>query len=137
MASFLRRISHAVLPSLPNATGTPAPHVPRRATETFSSKKLDSDGSSITDSIGSGSRASWELSDAGSDVQSSVSGSDSDSSGRRSFSDSSESDSDDSEYGHEKRQRDRYDMMTRYLWSTADRQGWFRDAEFDGLVSIR
>jgi hypothetical protein len=28
-------------------------------------------------------------------------------------------------------------MMTRHLWNVAERQGWFRDAHFDGLVSIR
>lgn len=63
------------------------------------------------------------------------SASDSDDSSR----DSDSADSDDSS-DHERdsgRVRDRFDMMTRYLWSTADRQGWFRDAEFDGLVSIR
>jgi hypothetical protein len=136
MSSFLRRLSHAVLPNVPNAAGLPAPHVPRRATETYT-KKVDDEADSDTDSLKSGSRASWELSEDGSDLASSQSGSDSDSSGRRSFSDDS-TDSDDSDYGgDERRTRDRFDMMTRYLWSTADRQGWFRDADFDGLVSIR
>jgi hypothetical protein len=49
--------------------------------------------------------------------------------------DSDDTDSDDGD--DERRVRDRFDMMTRYLWSTADRQGWFRDGEYDGLVSIR
>jgi hypothetical protein len=33
--------------------------------------------------------------------------------------------------------KDSYDMMTRHLWSVGERSGWFRDADFDGLVSIR
>lgn len=134
MAGFFRRLSHAVLPSVPNSTGSPAPHVPRRATETYSHKKSVTDTSeSDAESEGSKSRASWELSEAGSSRASTSSGTGSDAS-----SDSAHSDSDDSESdGEDARVRDRFDMMTRYLWSTADRQGWFRDAEFDGLISIR
>jgi hypothetical protein len=37
----------------------------------------------------------------------------------------------------EDKPRDRYDMMVRHLWHTAERSGWFRDASFDGLVSLR
>jgi len=136
MASFLRRISHAVLPQAPSASGAPAPNVPRRATETFSKKDFeDSSSDAESSGSGSGSRASWELSDTESRASSGSSGSDSDSSGGRSYSDSS-SDSD-SDYDGGRRQVDKYDMMTRHLWSSADRHGWFRDAEFDGLVSIR
>lgn len=155
--SFLRRISnaaHAFLPSVPNSNGQPAPFIPRRATETFTRRGTEAGGFAIVqEDFEIASRASWELSDDGSvhsrrsfDSESSASGSRrrSDASYATSASESGsgtedsdseidvESESDDEEEGH-----DRYDMMTRHLWSVAERQGWFRDAEFDGLVSIR
>ena len=37
----------------------------------------------------------------------------------------------------EGRSRDRFDVMVRHLWHVGERSGWFRDADFDGLVSIR
>lgn len=136
MASFLRRISHAVLPQAPNAAGATPAHVPRRATETFSKKDFEESSSDAESSgTGSGSRASWELSDSESRSSSGSSGSDTDSSGSRSD-DATSSDSD-SDYEDHRRQVDKYDMMTKHLWSSADRHGWFRDAEYDGLVSIR
>lgn len=132
--SFLRRISNAAsafLPSAPSSSGAPARHVPRRATETFAAPiDEDDDGLSYRDSVASyPSRASWELSDAGS-VRSGHSSAGS--SSRASFEDSEDSDSED-----EGRPRDRYDMMVRHLWHVAERSGWFRDAGFDGLVSLR
>ena len=131
---FFRRISNAVLPAPPSSAGDTPSHVPRRATETYSTKIIDDTDSDLGSSASaSGSRASWELSDSGS--RASSEGSDSDSQDSR-RSESSDSDSD-SDYGGDRRQRDKYDMMTRYLWNTADRHGWFRDAEGDGLVSIR
>jgi hypothetical protein len=132
--SFLRRISNAAqsfIPNLPNPSGIPAPHVPRRATETFHTKIVEEDSDEEA------SRASWELSDGesvGSGSSSSSSGSDR--SGSSVDSSSSESSSD-SELEEDGRPRDRYDMMTRHLWNVAERQGWFRDANADGLVSIR
>jgi len=133
---FFRRISNAVLPAAPSSAGETPAHVPRRATETYSVKVLEDTDSDLGSSASaSGSRASWELSDSGSRASISDSGSGSDDDSRKSASDDS-SDSD-SEYGGDRRQRDKYDMMTRYLWNTADRHGWFRDAEADGLVSIR
>lgn len=33
--------------------------------------------------------------------------------------------------------RDKYDMMVRHLWNVGEREGWFRDPKYDGLVSIR
>ena len=132
--SFLRRISNAAssfLPSAPSGSGQTPRHVPRRATETYTEHLNDDDDDiSFKGSIESvaPSRASWELSDAGS-VRSSL---ESDAS-RASFEESEEeSDSED-----EERPRDRYDMMVRHLWHTAERSGWFRDAAFDGLVSLR
>jgi hypothetical protein len=133
--SFLRRISNAanaILPTLPNSRGVPAPHVPRRATETFTTKQvedpLDDDASS---------RASWELSETSSIRSGSSSPfSASERSGSSYESDDSEASSD-SELDHDGRPRDRYDMMVRHLWNVADRQGWFRDANLDGIVSIR
>ncbi|GFZ49140.1 hypothetical protein JCM24511_06890 [Saitozyma sp. JCM 24511] len=132
--SFLRRISNAAqsfIPNLPNSSGIPAPHVPRRATETFHTKIVEEDSDEEA------SRASWELSDGesvGSGSSSYSSGSER--SGSSVDSSSSESSSD-SELEEDGRPRDRYDMMTRHLWSVAERQGWFRDANADGLVSIR
>jgi hypothetical protein len=72
------------------------------------------------------SRASWEMSDSES-IKSSIASASTDSSGSESEHDS---DSDDEV-------EDRYDMMVRHLWGVGERSGWFRDAEFDGLVSIR
>lgn len=131
--SFLRRISNAAsafLPSAPSSSGAPARHVPRRATETFAGPiNEDEDDVSFKGSVASRpSRASWELSDAGS-VRSGHSSAES---SRASFEDSEDSDSED-----EDRARDRYDMMVRHLWHVAERSGWFRDANFDGLVSLR
>lgn len=133
--SFLRRISNAAsafIPSAPSSSGAPARHVPRRATETYTEPiNEDEDDASFKDSIASRpSRASWELSENGS-LRSGRSSAGS-SSGRGSFEDSDESDSED-----EESPRDRYDMMVRHLWHTAERSGWFRDAGFDGLVSLR
>lgn len=134
--SFLRRISNAAsafMPSAPSSSGTPAKHVPRRATETYTEPIAeDDDDVSFKGSVAShGSRASWELSEGGS-LRSGLSSAGSSSGSRASFEDSDESDSED-----EDRQRDRYDMMVRHLWHTAERSGWFRDAGFDGLVSLR
>lgn len=145
--SFLRRLSNAassILPSVPNSAGIPAPHVPRRATETFRRvtglDDLQEEGESQHDEVGS--RASWELSDdesAGSSSGSSGrSGSSSGSSSARSSFDSETSlESSDSEVEADGRPKDRFDMMTRHLWNVGERQGWFRDADFDGLVSLR
>lgn len=133
--SFLRRISNAAsafLPSAPSGSGSTPRHVPRRATETFA-HPLDEDEDDISykGSVASRpSRASWELSDAGS-VRS---GHSSGASSSRSDAEDSEDDSDSEDEG---RARDRYDMMVRHLWHTAERSGWFRDAGFDGLVSLR
>lgn len=130
--SFLRRISNAAtafFPSPPNTHGLP-PHVPRRATETGYPKRLseeDEDDVSSKHSFSSKhsnrSRASWELSDS-----ESVHSHQSSASSSQSY---SESDSDDEAV------EDRYDMMVRHLWGVGERSGWFRDADFDGLVSIR
>ncbi|WRT65029.1 uncharacterized protein IL334_001971 [Kwoniella shivajii] len=148
--SFLRRFSSAassLIPSIPNSSGAPAPHVPRRPTETFSrTSKAFVEEEEIDEKA---SRASWEMSDnesvsskgsgsskSGASFASSAS-SDLD---KKSFDDSDDSssdESDDSILDRGGRPRDRYDMMVRYLWNVAERQGWFRDAEFDGLVSIR
>lgn len=132
--SFLRRLSSAILPAAPNAQGVPASHVPRRATETSvqigNGKTVDSDESSFNDVA---SRASWELSDAGSSERATSSGSESEGSEDGDTSDS-DSDYDDPRSG---RSKDKYDVMVRHLWNTADREGWFRDARFDGLVSLR
>lgn len=133
--SFLRRISNAAssfLPSAPSSSGATPRHVPRRATETYTepiNEYEDDDDISYKGSIDSApSRASWELSDAGSVRPSSGS-----TASRGSFEESDDgSDSED-----EERPRDRYDMMVRHLWHTAERSGWFRDAAFDGLVSLR
>jgi hypothetical protein len=135
--SFLRRISNAAqsfLPSAPSSSGTPAPHVPRRATETFRSSKLYE----IEDEEEVASRASWELSDGGSYRSGSSSSSSSRSSldDRRSYESGSSEDDTDSEDDMDQ-QQDRFDMMTRHLWNVAERQGWFRDARSDGLVTIR
>lgn len=138
--SFFRRISNAataILPSLPSSNGVPASHVPRRATETFYRPELDQ---VQEDSEGTASRASWELSDNGSETSSyaSSSGSSSSTSVRSSVdSERSCSSDSDSEFEVDGNPRDRFDMMTRHLWNVGERQGWFRDAEFDGLVSIR
>ncbi|WVW78745.1 hypothetical protein I302_100705 [Kwoniella bestiolae CBS 10118] len=149
--SFLRRMSSAAssfIPSIPSATGVPAPHVPRRPTETFSrTSKAFIEEEDIDEKA---SRASWELSD---NESVSSKGSGSSNSGRsfatssgssdldkKSFDesdDSSSDESDDSILDRGGRPRDRYDMMVRHLWNVAERQGWFRDADFDGLVSIR
>ena len=148
--SFLRRLSTAAgsfLPSVPNASGTPARHVPRRATETFSRKSFKNveEGDEEEEEEDVKSRASWELSDTDSVKSASTqdSGSQgSDSAGESSrgsldsTSDTSFSDSD-SEFGEDGLPRDRYDMMVRHLWNVGERSGWFRDAHFDGLVSIR
>ncbi|WVQ97801.1 hypothetical protein IAU59_004916 [Kwoniella sp. CBS 9459] len=150
--SFLRRFSSAAssfIPSIPNAQGTPAPHVPRRATETSWAKSAFREDEEDIDE--KASRASWELSD---NESISSKGTGSSKSGRRSFAtsegssdldkksfdesdDSSSEDEDDSIFDRGGRPRDRYDMMVRHLWNVAERQGWFRDAEFDGLVSLR
>lgn len=157
--SFLRRISnaaHAFLPSIPNSNGQPAPFIPRRATETVTRRSSGGGGFAIVqEDFETSSRASWELSDDGSehsrrsfDSESSASGSRrrsdasyaASASGSSSASEDSDSGSEvevDSESDDEEEGNDRYDMMTRHLWSVAERQGWFRDAEFDGLVSIR
>lgn len=131
--SFLRRISNAAssfLPSAPSSSGATPRHVPRRATETYTEPlNEDDDDISYKGSIDSApSRASWELSDAGS-VRSSLESNAS----RASFEESEE----DSDSEDEERPSDRYDMMVRHLWHTAERSGWFRDAAFDGLVSLR
>ena len=129
--SFLRRISHAILPQVPSAQGIPATHVPRRATETYGKARISDEHLDKRHSVAS--RASWELS---SDGISSASSSDAetDDSDRSSLSD----DDDDSEEEYiERRPKDKYDVMARHLWGTADRMGWFRDADYDGLVSIR
>jgi hypothetical protein len=128
--SFLRRISNAAssfLPSAPSASGSTPRHVPRRATETYTERITeDDDDVSFKGSFDSTpSRASWELSEAGSARSSMES--------EASYHDSEDgSDSED-----EDKPRDRYDMMVRHLWHTAERSGWFRDASFDGLVSLR
>jgi hypothetical protein len=131
--SFLRRISNAAssfLPSAPSSSGATPGHVPRRATETYTERisEGDDDDISYKDSIEAPSRASWELSDSGSIRSSGAS-----TSSRASFEDSD----DGSESEDEEKPRDRYDMMVRHLWHTAERSGWFRDAAFDGLVSLR
>ncbi|WVR04424.1 hypothetical protein IAU60_001426 [Kwoniella sp. DSM 27419] len=147
--SFLRRFSSAAssfLPSIPNPTGAPASHVPRRATETSWAKGAFKDDDDLDEKAGR--RASWELSDnesissKGSSRKSAASFASSSSDlDKKSFADSesdSESDSDDdSVMNRGGRPRDRYDMMVRHLWNVAERTGWFRDADFDGLVSIR
>lgn len=144
--SFLRRISNAaqsILPSLPNSQGIPAPHVPRRATETFtkpighSGKNtfIDEEDSS-EDAHQTRSRASWELSDSESNEGSSRASTSSDRSDGSEDGWSSDGSSD-SEVDGKGRQKDRFDMMARHLWSVGDRQGWFRDAEYDGIVSLR
>jgi hypothetical protein len=124
---FLRRISNAATSALSLPRSIPT-HVPRRATETFAPAYHDDDD----DVDDKGSRASWELSDTSS-VRSGSSGSTHSKPSRHSFdsSDGDESDSDD------ETPTDRYDMMTAHLWNTAERQGWFRDADYDGLVSLR
>lgn len=156
-----------VLPSIPSSHGVTPSHVPRRATETFRATpglhltQLKEDSDSEIES-----RASWELSDAESVGSSSSSlesgktgltgqqrrsknknrrrgsgGSDSVGSHGGSSSeeeeDSDTSTDSDSELEEDGRQRDRFDMMTRHLWNVAERQGWFRDAHSDGLVSLR
>jgi hypothetical protein len=123
--SFLRRLSNAILPSLPSASGSTPRHVPRRATETFHDDRVEEED----DDDDTPSRASWEMSDSGS-VKSSSGSSSGSSLGRKSFEDSDSSESDEE-------MSDKYDMMTRHLWSVGDRSGWFRDADSDGLVSIR
>jgi len=142
--SFLRRISSAagnILPHLPNSGGTLPRHVPRRATETFAHNVIMEDVEVEEEEGGeNASRASWELSESestGSIPSGSGSDSDSDSEGRESFDSSSSGGSSDSEVLEDGRPRDRFDMMTRHLWGVGERSGWFRDPEFDGLVSIR
>nr|ACZ81467.1 Ncp1 [Kwoniella heveanensis] len=150
--SFLRRFSSAAssfIPSIPSAQGVPAPHVPRRATETSWAKSAFREDEEDIDE--KASRASWELSD---NESISSKGTGSSKSGRRSFAtsegssdldkksfeesdDSSSDEDDDSILDRGGRPRDRFDMMVRHLWNVAERQGWFRDAEFDGLVSLR
>ena len=137
--SFLRRLSTAaisILPTVPSSGGVPARHVPRRATETFNRETIIEN----EEEAETNSRASWELSDSES-AKSEASDSDSDAnttSRRRRSYDSSDSggssDSDDVDSGLS---NDRFDMMTRHLWGVGERSGWFRDADFDGLVSIR
>jgi hypothetical protein len=142
--SFLRRISNAaqsILPSLPNSQGIPAAHVPRRATETFT-KPIGGGKHTFLEEESSGeedrprSRASWELSDSESGEGSSRASSRSDKSDDSEDEWSSDASSD-SEVDVKGRQKDRFDMMARHLWSVGDRQGWFRDAEYDGIVSLR
>lgn len=140
--AFLRRISHAagsILPGVPNSSGSLPRHIPRRATETFRNNVIQEENEDEDEEEGdTNSRASWELSDSESaKSEASGSGSDSDSEGRRSHDSSSSGGSSDSEMGDDGRPRDRFDMMTRHLWGVGERQGWFRDPEFDGLVSIR
>ncbi len=126
--SFLRRLSEAVLPSTPRASGSTPAHVPILARETFT-HPLDH----YDDYEDGGSRASWELSETSSVKSgSTASASDSESEGRASFDSSSDGQSDD-----EEDRKDKYDVMTAYLWQTADRLGWFRDPDYDGLISIR
>ncbi|KAK4689771.1 hypothetical protein P7C73_g329, partial [Tremellales sp. Uapishka_1] len=127
---FLRRLSAAVLPNLPNPSGPAPAHVPRRATETFPNGKLEELAEDDT-----ASRASWELSEASSVRSGHSSGASESGSSRRSY-DTSD-DSEDNSDGEEEKPKDRYDMMTSHLWNQADRHGWFRDAEYDGVVSIR
>lgn len=150
--SFLRRISNAaqsILPTLPNSHGIPAAHVPRRATETFTKPpgaggkntflEEESSGEEDRDVDGLGrsrSRASWELSDSESGEGSSRSSSRSDKTDESEDEWSSDASSD-SEVDGKGRQKDRFDMMARHLWSVGDRQGWFRDAQYDGIVSLR
>lgn len=139
--SFLRRLSTAAssfLPTPPSASGSTPAHVPRRATETFRAPKLDD----LDEDESIASRASWELSDGESSSGSSISGASSRSSlalSDKSLEGQTSDDDSDSDLEAEAdgRPRDRFDMMTRHLWNVAERQGWFRDAEFDGLVSIR
>ncbi len=140
--AFLRRISHAagsILPGLPNSSGVPARHVPRRATETFRNNViLEVDEEDLNAEEDVQPRASWELSDSEDEKsEASGSGSDSDADSRGSYESSSSGGSSDSEVLEDGRPRDRFDMMTRHLWGFGERQGWYRDAEFDGLVSIR
>lgn len=147
--SFLRRISNAAqtfLPNLPNSQGIPAPHVPRRATETYTKPihggKLNEVGEEESEDSDepeqTARKPSWELSDSESNGESSSSRSER--SSRESVSDdddwSSEASSD-SEMDAKGRPKDKFDMMARHLWNVGDRQGWFRDADFDGLVSLR
>ncbi|WWD07950.1 hypothetical protein V865_006058 [Kwoniella europaea PYCC6329] len=149
--SFLRRFSSAAssfIPSIPNAQGIPASHVPRRPTETFSrTSKAFIEEEDIDEKA---SRASWELSDnesvsskgsgsskSGASFATSSGSSDLDKKSFDESDDSSSDESDDSILDRGGRPRDRYDMMVRHLWNVAERQGWFRDADFDGLVSIR
>lgn len=136
--------AQSFLPSLPNSSGVPAPHVPRRATETFtrgsSNGKLGGlpELESNSDEHSVRSKASWELSDS-----ESMGGSSSGSSSRSARSSQSDDDdyesdaSSDSEVDVQGRPKDKFDMMSRHLWNVGDRQGWFRDADFDGLVSLR
>ncbi|WVQ83998.1 hypothetical protein IAT38_006143 [Cryptococcus sp. DSM 104549] len=142
--SFLRRFSSAAstfLPTPPNVQGHPPPQVSRRPTEPIGRSPLhESDDEKA-------SRASWELSDSDSlsskgshSTRRGSGGSSSGASQRKSFESTSvdtyESSEDDSEV-EEDFASDKYDMMVRHLWNVAERQGWFRDASFDGLVSIR
>lgn len=123
--SFLRRISNAAnsfFPNIPNTSGDLPRHVPRRATETYSTNKAIEEDDDVASKF---SRASWEMSDSESIKSSIASVSSKGDSGSE-----SESDSDDEV-------EDKYDMMVRHLWGVGERSGWFRDAEFDGLVSIR
>ena len=146
--SLLRRMSsvaHSILPSLPNSQGIPAPHVPRRATETFTKPPgaggkntfVDELDSNSGEDIPARSRTSWELSDDESGEGSSRASTSSERSGDDSEDGWSSDGSSDSEMDGKGRQKDRFDMMARHLWSTGDRQGWFRDAEYDGIVSLR
>ena len=150
--SFLRRLSsaaHSILPTLPNSQGIPAPHVPRRATETFTKPPVGGGKNTFLDEGSSGeedrdvdgldrsrSRASWELSDSESGEGSSRASTSSDKTDDSEDEWSSDASSD-SEVDAKGRQKDRFDMMARHLWSVGDRQGWFRDAEYDGIVSLR
>lgn len=122
---FLRRLSSAVLPSIPTASGS---QVPARATETFRDGELP-----VPQATDNG-RPSWELSDDGGSVKS-YDISEGSSGSQGSQSDSEEEDSDYS--SDEDEVRDRYDLMTSHLWQVADTMGWFRDKAVDGLVSIR
>lgn len=136
--SFLRRISNAAqsfLPSAPSSSGAPAPHVPRRATETFRAGKL----CDIEDEESIESRASWELSDGGSYKSGSSSSGSSRSSLEERYRDSDSGSSEEDEDSEDEMDgpQDRFDMMSRHLWNVAERQGWFRDARSDGLISIR
>ncbi|WWD22045.1 hypothetical protein CI109_106533 [Kwoniella shandongensis] len=155
--SFLRRMSSAAssfIPAIPSSHGTPAPHVPRRPTETYNTHVLTEEGEDEFDE--KASKASWELSDSDSisskgsgstrkgagKRRGSASSSSSGGSQRKSFDSSSadsyaSSSSDESDEDDGENVRDKYDMMVRHLWNVAERQGWFRDADFDGLVTIR